>query len=141
MSNKRFLSSVFPLLILLSFWPCYQIRAAFFSTNGPLATARYFHTATLLLDGRVLVAGGITTGGPESRSERWPVTYFENPPEFPTVHGPTHKCRGGLARRELPASVARYGQGSNLRLRALLRRARPASSIENRLQIGILVAG
>jgi hypothetical protein len=32
--------------------------AASFVTNGPLATARYYHTATLLPSGKVLVAGG-----------------------------------------------------------------------------------
>jgi hypothetical protein len=34
-----------------------------FSLTGPLGTARGYHTATLLLDGTILVAGGLGTGG------------------------------------------------------------------------------
>src|SRR4029077_3599669 len=33
-------------------------KAASFTSSGSLATARYFHSATLLSNGKVLVAGG-----------------------------------------------------------------------------------
>ena len=37
-------------------------QAQVFVTNLPMITARYNHTATLLLNGKVLVAGGNTAG-------------------------------------------------------------------------------
>src|SRR5215472_18769585 len=41
-----------------------------FSTNGPMHIPRYFHTATVLQNGTVLVAGGDNdTSGPLSSAE------------------------------------------------------------------------
>ena len=45
-------------------------EAAPWVANGPLNLGRYSHTATLLLDGQVLVAGGVANnGGTTNRSE------------------------------------------------------------------------
>ncbi|MFN7986789.1 MAG: kelch repeat-containing protein [Thermoanaerobaculia bacterium] len=41
----------------------YDPVAGIFSATGPLATGRSFHTATLLADGRTLIAGGWVGGG------------------------------------------------------------------------------
>jgi hypothetical protein len=44
-------------------FPCGSARAAASATTGSLLVGRYSHSATLLTDGRVLVAGGVGTNG------------------------------------------------------------------------------
>ena len=46
--------------LVLALFFIQQCRAASWVANGPLATARYNHSVTLLPNGKVLVAGGIT---------------------------------------------------------------------------------
>jgi hypothetical protein len=47
----------------------YEPKTGTFSATGSMATARDFPTATLLADGRVLVAGGLTSSGTLASAE------------------------------------------------------------------------
>jgi hypothetical protein len=60
-------------------------RAAPFVANGPLATARFYHSATLLPNGKVLVAGGQTA------------TFFTNSAELYDPANGTWTATGALS--------------------------------------------
>jgi hypothetical protein len=49
--------------IVLSSTELFDPTSNNFSPSAPMITARRYHTATLLLNGRVLIAGGESTGG------------------------------------------------------------------------------
>jgi N-acetylneuraminic acid mutarotase len=60
---KRRISGILPLssaltVLMLMFLLVYPAQAASWVTNSPMTTARFDHTATLLPNGKVLVAGG-----------------------------------------------------------------------------------
>ncbi len=84
------------LLTLLPYTTTFAAAPGTWSTTGSMHTARTFHTATLLSDGRVLVAGGGTSrpedgsfGGPVASAElynprtgTWSPTGAMNAPHF-----------------------------------------------------------
>ena len=76
--SKNIIVHLVPALAALALLlvPSRTVQAASFTTNGPLATARFLHTATLLSNGKVLVAGGFTsTGNVQSSAELYdPIT-------------------------------------------------------------------
>ena len=75
---KSIIAQLVPALAALALLlvPNQAAEAASFATNGPLATARFLHTATLLSNGKVLVVGGFTsTGNVQSSAELYdPIT-------------------------------------------------------------------
>lgn len=73
----------------------YDIATGVFTTTGSMTTKRLGHTATLLADGTVLVAGGVTTTDWLSGQGRWTATaelYDPTSGQF-TVVGAMHIAR------------------------------------------------
>jgi len=60
-ANRRFLASA----------EIFDPATGTFTSTGSLATARSYHTATLLNDGRVLVAGGYGAAAPLTSAEMY----------------------------------------------------------------------
>src|SRR5258708_4354225 len=65
---RRFrLTPTFAVLVLSSFL-IHPAQAAPWVTNGPLKLGRFAHTSTLLLNGQVLIVGGVVTAGANANS-------------------------------------------------------------------------
>jgi Flp pilus assembly secretin CpaC len=56
-------------VLAIAFSSTHEAKASGWTTNGPLLTGRYHHTATLLPNGQVLVAGGSTLSTAFSSAE------------------------------------------------------------------------
>jgi hypothetical protein len=78
----------------------------------PLATARAYHTTTLLPDGTVLIAGGVGTGGTLSSSERFNVGLGHQETWRPALTGATSPLYLGSALTVTGTGFKGIGEGS-----------------------------
>ena len=79
-----------------------------FTATGPMATGRYWHTATPLADGTVLVAGGCTGSWPCEASTAATELYD------PTVEGGTWISSGDMPSAVVTHTATRLGSGDVL---------------------------
>jgi uncharacterized delta-60 repeat protein len=84
-----------------------QARAGAFFTTGSLSTARYHHTATLLPNAKVLVAGGVGTSGFLSSAELY------SPGTGWVTTGPLNTPRNGHTATLLPNGKVLIAGGYN----------------------------
>lgn len=98
-----------PALVVLSSAELYDVTAATFAPTGGLSAVRTFHTATLLPDGRVLVAGGDDrVGSPYATAE----LYDPNTGQFAAT-GAMVSGRSGHAATLLPSGKVLITGGAN----------------------------
>src|SRR5436190_12382266 len=87
--------------LILAFFVIQPLQAASWVTNGPLNVARYSHTATLLLNGQVLIAGGVSDNSRSTNNAE----LYDPATGNCRVTGPMH-----AARREHTAVLLLSGQ-------------------------------